>query len=52
MPHEWIWYECGEPLNRGIAQNAHAAVTPNFPRNPLAVTLQPHARHRQPHTPE
>ena len=46
------WYECGGPLNRGIAPNAHAAVTLNFPRNPLAVTSQPHARNRHPHIPE
>ena len=37
MPHEWTRYECGGPLNRGVAPNTHAAVTLNFPRNPLAV---------------
>ena len=25
MPHDWTWSECGGPLNRGIASNAHAA---------------------------
>ena len=30
MPYEWIKSECGGPLNRGIAPNAHAAVTLNF----------------------
>ena len=31
MPHDWTRSECGGPLNRGIAPNAHAAVTLNFP---------------------
>ena len=31
MPHEWIQYESGGPLNRGIAQMRMRFVTLNFP---------------------
>ena len=31
MLHECIKNGCGGPRNRGIAPNAHAAVTLNFP---------------------